>query len=119
MTSTSDSNTIPRDSKDFFASARKLIKGYTWYGTYQEACALVMGYDEGLGRGTIVGGFQRWISSRTGGQRKVVFWVHVLREAFPELPSPDPSTFSREQHARAVDYLFALLLEYLDDKAAT
>jgi hypothetical protein len=115
MQSTSASDPDRSDARKFFTSARRLIRGYTWFGTYPEACALVMGYDEGVGRGTITAGFQSWVAARTGGQLKVAFWVHVLRAAFPAKQEPDPREFSREEHDLAVDVLFAMLLAYLDE----
>jgi len=101
--------------REFLAAARKHIRAFTWYGTYPEACALVMGYDNGLGPGSFVPGFQQWLTSRQGSAPEVVFWVHVLREALPNRPGLDGSNLSKEDHSLAVDKLFELLLEYVDE----
>jgi hypothetical protein len=115
MQSTLASESHRHAAREFFVSAGRLIRGYTWFGTYPEACALVMGYDEGLGRGTITEGFQPWLVSRTGGERKVAFWVHVLRDTFPEKPDPDPRQLSPDEHDRAAHALFTMLVAYLDE----
>ncbi len=95
------------------AAARHGIRSFTWYGTYPEACALVIGYDAGLGRGNLLDGFQRWLSKRHQIGANVVYWLPVLWEAFPDSGIEDGSSLSAEQHAIAVDKLFELLTTYL------
>jgi hypothetical protein len=103
-----------RSPREVFTSARRLIKGWTWAGTYLEACALVTGYFAARDK-DMAADFQRWLVGRHGGERKVVFWSHVLRLAFPDVDTPDPTALSSKENATAVDKLFALLLEWLDD----
>jgi hypothetical protein len=113
MKSTSDSEVHSPDPRAFFSAARHRIKAFTWYGTYPEACALVMGYDEGIGRGTLLDGFQAWIARRHDVGPELVFWVLVLRDAFPGAGVEEASTLSTAQHAVAVDKLFELLGAFL------
>lgn len=76
-----------------------------------------MGYSTGLG-GDFLDSFQRWVAGRTGLGRVVAFWHHIPPAIFPEMPSPDPRSFSHQEDAQAVDTLFTWLLEYLDETAA-
>jgi hypothetical protein len=100
--------------REVFVAARKRIKAYTWYGTYPEACALAMGYLEGRGGGRMLAEFQTWLVGKYGGAPNVVFWIHVLRLAVPDQSSRGDSLTDRE-HAAAVDKLFELLIEWLDE----
>jgi hypothetical protein len=101
--------------RDVFLGARKLIKSWTWYGTYPEACALVTGYLEGRGSGRMLAEFQSWLVGKYGGALNVVFWIHVLRLALPNRESPRGDSLTKGEHAAAVDKLFELLIEWLDE----
>ena len=101
--------------RDVFVGARKLIKGWTWHGTYPEACALVTGYLEGRGGGRLVAEFQAWLVGKYGGALNVVFWIHVLRLAVPDRESSRGDSLTDGEHAAAVDKLFELLIEWLDE----
>jgi hypothetical protein len=50
-----------------------------------------------------------------GGESNVVFFHHVLRLALPNLDSPDPGELAPVENAAAVDKVFGLLLECLDE----
>lgn len=50
-----------------------------------------------------------------GGELNVVFFHHVLRLALPNLDAPDPGELAPAENAAAVDKLFGLLLEWLDE----
>ena len=109
MTSILGSDGARMSPRDFVAAARRGVKSFTWYGTYPEACALVMGYDEGFGRGRLLDGFQRWIARRHQIGANIVFWLPVLWEAFPDSGIDEALELSPAQHATAVAKLFELL----------
>ena len=100
--------------RDLFTSARSMIRGWTWTGSYLEACALVTGYLAGRGK-DLTADFELWLHDRYGGARKLASCGRVLRLALPEIESPDPAVLSASEDAAAVDKLFELLLEWLDD----
>jgi hypothetical protein len=50
-----------------------------------------------------------------GGELNVVFFHHVFRLALPNLDSPDPGELAAAENAAAVDKLFGLPLEWLDE----
>jgi len=99
---------------DFVNAARKMIRGFTWHGTFPEACALVVGYAEGLGTG-MLREFQEWIGARYG-RPELAFWCHILAA---EVPNADPSGrgMSEEENQLAIDALFQLLDEFFRDVA--
>jgi hypothetical protein len=90
-----------------------MITGWTWYGTYPEACALVMGYLEGRGGGPMIAEFQEWFVARYGGSTEVVFWHGVLQLALPGATRADD--VSPAENAAAVDKLFEVLIDWLED----
>jgi hypothetical protein len=100
-----------------FEGARRRIKAWTWYGTYPEACALVLGFFEGRGD-DLLPDFQVWLCGRYGGSENVAFWHHALRLAI-ERADVHANQLSPEENARAVDKLFELLIEWLDESEAT
>ena len=85
---------------------------FTWYGTYPEACAYVMGFGHGVG-GSLLEGFQQWLGPRHEGRTELAFWVLVLREAFPSQVIADARHLTDDQHRVANDKLFELLDAYL------
>lgn len=91
----------------FARGARRRILAYTPTGTFSEACALLSGYtiasdDE------LFSGFQQWLGQRHGGRSELAFWYHTLSEAFPGR-EPAIESLADDEHAIAVDVLFALL----------
>jgi len=87
------------------------------HGTFPEACALVIGFDRGAG-GDLFGEFQRWLGPRHGGRSELVFWHHVLDEAFPGEGVTPATELTEEQHRIAVDKLFELLDLFLSERPA-
>lgn len=85
-------------------------------GTFAEACALIIGYDIATG-GWLLDGFQRWLGDRHDGRSELAFWIHVLRESFPDEPSLTAQELTGEQNQLAVDRLFADLDDFLDGLA--
>ena len=100
--------------REFLVAARRSIKGFTWGGTYREACALLTGYAIGSGDDRVDRGFSAWLADRQHVGHEHVFWNLVLEETAPGGETPDPAAYSPEDDAAAVDRLFELLLEYLD-----
>ena len=97
--------------QDFVRHARQLIRGYTPTGAFTEACALIIGYDVGRGRG-LLDGFQQWLGQSPGGRSELLFWYHVLAEALPSREHRIES-LSPGEDDRAVQVLFELLEAHL------
>lgn len=100
------------DARQLFAAARRRILTLTVSGTFVEACALVIGYDCASGR-WLLDGFQQWLGDRHDGRSELAFWIHILREEFPDEPSLKAQELTLEQNQLAIDRLFSNLDDFL------
>lgn len=85
---------------------------FTVSGTFSEACALIIGYDCASG-GWLLEGFQKWLGDRHDNRSELAFWVHVLREVFPDEIDLTAYELDEDQNRLAVDRLFADVDDFL------
>jgi hypothetical protein len=114
MPSTSGSNTQRGDVayiRDRLRSYRNRLGMHTVRSTFAEACALVIGLDDGVPE-PFVGGFQTWLVARNPELRHVAFPDLVLREAGVD-GKGGRSELTASENVACVQALFDLLETYL------
>jgi len=103
-------------ARTFFEQVRKRPKGFTPQGRFTELCALVIGYDCGVGRG-LLNGFQEWLGSRRG-RPELAFWFHVWAATVADRPIRADLHLSTDEDAAATAQLFDWIEEYLNDASS-
>jgi hypothetical protein len=99
----------------FIASIRRRLGMYVYDRSFAEACALLIGFDQALGAGTI-DRFQQWMGRRHPGHAEHGFPALVVREVFP---ADDfwarTRALSKEETDVTVTKLFGLFELFLDE----
>lgn len=118
MSSTSDSDqprsrVAPRETLQAF---HRLLGMYIIRGTYAEACALVIGLDEGVPN-PFLRGFRAWLVDRNGERPELAFPDLVLREA-GVTDKGSRSELTESENDACIQVLFDLLDSYLSGAAA-
>ncbi|MEU7662565.1 hypothetical protein [Streptomyces lincolnensis] len=86
-------------------------------GFYYPTVTFLDGYD--LGRsGALLQGFTEWLIARKGKETSLGWRALVLEEVFPDSGIRHWSSLTEDQQQPAVDHLFALLLDFLDEREA-
>jgi hypothetical protein len=114
MPSTSGSNTQRGDVayvRERLQSYRNRLGMHTVHATFGEACALVVGLDDGVPE-PFLRGFHTWLVARIPDPGNVAFPDLVLREAGVE-GKGSRSELTASENAECVQTLFDLLDTYL------
>ena len=119
LRSTLDSD-LDRRWLDFLGSVEHRAGMYTATASLGEISALLVGFDNGVGRG-IVHEFQEWMSDRHPEMPNLAFWVLVLHEAAGnhEATSLFGQSLSNDENQVAVGTLFTLLKRFIGERHAS
>ena len=84
-------------------------------GSYHPTVTFLDGYD--LGRsGAVLRGFHEWLVARKGERSSLGWPALVLEEAFPGAEIRHWRSLHKGQEPHAVDVLFSLVLEFLQER---
>ncbi|WP_327323923.1 hypothetical protein OG735_16480 [Streptomyces sp. NBC_01210] len=89
---------------------------YTMGQTFGEVCAFLDGFDA-CSELRMMKGFQSWLAGRTKGKSELTWWALVLSEFGDEVRVADVRRFSAGENEQAIEHLFRLFREYLDDNS--
>ena len=113
-----DSTQNPYDRwRAFIARAFKLRRMYTATGSLREMTALLVGFENGIGRPLVLDEFQKWMSARHPESPSLVFATLVVHEAFNTHGSDAERTLTPEEDGIAAGVLAELLIAFLDTRA--
>ena len=100
----------------FITRAFRLRGMYTLTGSLHEMFALLVGFDNGMGRPLVLHEFQEWMSARHPERPELVFTALVVHEAFDTHDELAVPTLTAEQDEIAVDTLAELFVAFLDSR---
>lgn len=112
-----------RDAYDrwraFIERAFKLRRMYTTSGSLLEVSALLVGFDNGIGRPLVLSEFHEWMAARHPGHAELAFDALVLHEALNDHGSHSKllTPLSSDENDAAVDQLAALFIAFLDSRS--
>ncbi|MEV7682940.1 hypothetical protein AB0O64_30975 [Streptomyces sp. NPDC088341] len=84
-------------------------------GTYYPTVTFLMGLDMGRS-GRLLDGFTEWLLRRKGEESSLGWQALTLEEAFPDAGIRHWGALTKDQQQLAVDRLFSLLLDFLDER---
>ena len=102
----------------FITRAFRLRGMYTETGSLLEMSALLVGFDNGIGRPLVLPEFQEWMSARHPERAELVFTALVVHEAFNTHDGPAVPTLTAEEDETAADVLAELFIAFLDSRTA-
>lgn len=100
----------------FITRAFRLRRMYTETGSLREMSALLIGFDNGIGRPLVLHEFQEWMSARHPERPELVFTALVVHEAFNTHDDHAMPTLTAEEDEIAVDVLAQLFIAFLDSR---
>lgn len=101
---------------DFLPKLRKFPGLYVSWLSFVAVCSLIVGYRWGADDETL-GGFQEWMVKRVAERPELGWPWLVLCELYAGEQLPDPSAFSGEQDAEAIEALFRRLEAFFREQA--
>lgn len=104
------------DDKEFIEHVSARPGMYGLNGTYYPTVMFLVGYDLGRRSGDLLLRFTEWLVARKGEESSLNWIALTLEEAFPGAEIRHWSRLEREQEQHAVDVLFSLLLQFLQER---
>jgi hypothetical protein len=98
----------------FVERAFRLRRMYTISGSLLEMSALLVGFDNGIGRPLVLDEFQEWIAARHSGHAQLAYPALVIHEALDDHEAELSTPRSADEDEAIVDVLAALFMEFLD-----
>lgn len=103
------------NEKEFIEQVRARPGLFGLDGSYYPTATFLEGLDLGWS-GRLLDGFSKWLVERTGEKSSLGWRALAIEEAFPGAEIRHWRSLDKEQQQHAVDVLFSLLLQFLQER---